>query len=357
MAARHARCAMAVAGRRSAAGDRLGAARAVVGRPGGLRRRVAGWSVDTAVRPARSRPVAVHGVQRRRPRPSALDLCAKRLALVGRRSVDTVAVDHGIAAELAMLVVDDPHDSDRPRPPICHRLWPERHRVDRRHRRTASDRGIWSGGSPGRRRGGPSTIPSGTPSPRRDVQPSESDVFRRRRACAVRLTSSSSPHVRPSLDHSRSNAASAASVKPWRLRKLYRQRCWLTVMPSRSSRPTLYVSHAAICASVSSSSGGASPKPPLSRSLRAQQHAAERGRGGGLALLARLRRVFERAALGVDRDGVADLHRDVRAERRRLVDLDGDGVVRHAERRRAARRRRAGSRLRRTTTNVNVLRA
>ena len=38
-----------------------------------------------------------------------------------------------------------------------------------------------------------------------------------------------------------------------------------------------------------------------------QQHAAERRRGGDLALLARLAGVLERAALGTDRDRVADL--------------------------------------------------
>ena len=55
---------------------------------------------------------------------------------------------------------------------------------------------------------------------------------------ALRLISSSSPHVRPSLDHSRSKARSATSLNPWRLRKLYFHRCRFTGRPIRSSRPT-----------------------------------------------------------------------------------------------------------------------
>ena len=92
--------------------------------------------------------------------------------------------------------------------------------------------------------------------------------------------------VRPSLAHSSSNASSAASLKPWRLRKLYRQRCWLTgdaealeaTDAVRLPRGQLGQRQLVV--------GRRLAEAAVQAVADAQQHPAERRRGGGLALLA-----------------------------------------------------------------------
>ena len=104
-------------------------------------------------------------------------------------------------------------------------------------------------------------------------------------------------------------------------------------MPRRASRPTQYVSHAAIWASDSSSSGGASPKPPCSRS-RTRSSTRPSDVAVAVSLCWRGRLVSSNAPLSARTTiAVADSRRGSRGERRRLVDLDVEVAVGEAERR------------------------
>src|SRR4029453_3154377 len=58
------------------------------------------------------------------------------------------------------------------------------------------------------------------------------------------VSASRSAQVRSSAVQSRSKAAPASSLTPWRLRKWYRQRCRWARWPARARRPAAYTSHA-----------------------------------------------------------------------------------------------------------------